>query len=210
MLTVVNDILDFSKIEAGRLSLDPVDFELRGFFKAVAATHANSTTSKGLGFSLALVEPLPPALHGDTLRIRQIVDNLIGNAVKFTLEGEIRLSIECPSTNPKLATLQISVSDTGISLAENMREHIFEKFTQSDASTTRTFGGTGLGLAICRQLAHLMSGRIQVESTLGAGSRFTLTIDLPITTIRAAARSNSPKTANKPSSWRKNSNPISS
>ena len=189
MLGIVNDILDFSKIEAGKLSLDPVSFDLRRFFSTLAETHATTAVRKELNFVLDLAEPLPATLEGDTVRIRQIVDNLVSNALKFTLEGEVKLHVECTSSNAETAALKITVSDTGIGLAPEMHEHIFEKFSQADTSTTRVFGGTGLGLAICQQLATLMGGRITVDSTLCEGSRFCLEVALPIApTLDAAAQ----------------------
>ena len=187
MLAIVNDILDFSKIEAGKLSLNPENFDLHRLFLTLAEPHAAAATRKELTFALDLVEPLPAALEGDPVRIRQIVDNLVGNALKFTLQGEVRLRVECASANEKTVALKITVSDTGIGLAVDMHEHIFQKFSQADASTTRVFGGTGLGLTICRQLAALMGGRITVDSTLCEGSHFCLEVELPIVPVSAAA-----------------------
>jgi two-component system sensor histidine kinase/response regulator len=187
MLTIVNDILDFSKIEAGKLSLDPVTFDLQRFFSVLAETHTTTAARKELNFALDLVEPLPATLEGDTVRIRQIVDNLVSNALKFTLEGEVRLRVECTSSNAETVALKVTVSDTGIGLAPEIHEHIFEKFSQADTSTTRVFGGTGLGLAICQQLATLMGGRITVDSVLGEGCRFCLEVALPIAPALDAA-----------------------
>ena len=180
MLSIVNDILDFSKIEAGKLSLDPVSFDTHRFFSTLAEAYTTTAARRALNFVLDVVEPLPARLEGDTVRIRQIVDNLVSNALKFTLEGEVRLRVECTSSNAETATLKITVSDTGIGLAPEACEHIFEKFNQADTSTTRVFGGTGLGLAICQQLATLMGSRIIVDSTLHEGSHFLFELELPV------------------------------
>jgi CheY-like chemotaxis protein len=187
MLAIVNDILDFSKIEAGKLSLDPVDFDVRRFFSALADAHATAAMHKGLTFTLDIVEPIPDCLKGDTVRIRQIVDNLLSNAIKFTARGGVALHVACTTRDKNIATLSIAVSDTGIGLPADMHEQIFQKFTQADSSITRMFGGTGLGLAICRQLSALMGGRISVESTAGEGSRFCLEIELPLADSMASA-----------------------
>lgn len=188
MLAIVSDILDFSKIEAGKLPLDPVVFDLRRFFTRITGAAVTAAADKRLSVVLDLIEPLPDFLEGDTVRIRQIVDNLVGNAIKFTDRGEIRLRVACPTRDESSATLCIDVSDTGIGIAPEMCQQIFHKFTQADSATTRLFGGTGLGLAICRQLVNLMAGEIKVTSTVGAGSNFQISLRLPVATAAAALK----------------------
>jgi PAS domain S-box-containing protein len=180
MQAIVNDILDFSKIEAGKLIVESCPFRLRPLLASIAEGHAAAAENKGLRFSVDIVEPLIEALRGDPVRIRQIVDNLLNNAVKFTEHGEIHLSIQARPCGNDEATLRITVEDTGIGIAPEMQSRIFEKFTQADSSTTRLYGGTGLGLSISNQLSVLMGGDIALSSSTGKGSRFTLTLRLPI------------------------------
>jgi two-component system sensor histidine kinase/response regulator len=187
MQAIVNDILDFSKIEAGKLIIESFPFGLRPLISSIAEGHANTISRKGLNFVVDLVEPLPEALRGDPVRIRQIIDNLLGNATKFTEQGDIRLTIqsrlEGTADRGHEATLHITIEDTGIGIPAAMQARIFDKFTQADSSTTRLYGGTGLGLAICKQLAVLMGGQISLSSREGRGSRFTLTLRLPIADV---------------------------
>ncbi|MFA7291583.1 MAG: response regulator [Rhodocyclaceae bacterium] len=197
MQAIVNDILDFSKIEAGKLIIESRPFSLRQLVTSIAEGRAATVSRKGLNFVLDLVEPLPDALRGDPVRIRQIIDNLLGNAVKFTEQGDIRLTIQSTTegTTPSSheATLRITIEDTGIGIPAEMQARIFDKFTQADSSTTRLYGGTGLGLAICKQLAVLMGGQISLSSREGRGSRFTLTFRLPVADaadLPAAAETN--------------------
>jgi len=192
MQTIVNDILDFSKIEAGKLIIERVPFRLRQLVHATADFHVATAQRKGLGFSIDLVEPLADALIGDPVRIRQIVDNLLSNAIKFTERGEIRLSVQTQPSNDGLTTLRITVEDTGIGIPVDVQLRIFDKFTQADSSTTRVYGGTGLGLAICKQLATLMDGQITLTSSEGRGSRFMLTLRLPLSSLAATNDANRP------------------
>lgn len=178
MQAIVNDILDFSKIEAGKLIIDVIPFRLRPLISSVANSHATAAQRKGLRFTLDLVEPLVETLHGDPVRIRQIIDNLLNNAIKFTERGEIRLIVQSQSRSSDEALLRITVEDTGIGISPRMQSAIFEKFTQADSSTTRLYGGTGLGLAISKQLSELMGGSISLSSSEGRGSRFMLTLNL--------------------------------
>ncbi|MDQ5906896.1 MAG: two-component system, sensor histidine kinase and response regulator [Pseudomonadota bacterium] len=180
MQAIVNDILDFSKIEAGKLIIENVPFNLRALISAIADVHATEAERKGLKFSLDVVEPLTEGLVGDVVRIRQIVDNLLSNAIKFTEYGEIRLAVQAHPESGATAGLRITVEDTGIGIPADMQPHIFDKFTQADSSTTRIYGGSGLGLAICRQLSTLMNGHIDVSSSEGRGSRFSLVLRLPV------------------------------
>ena len=175
LLTLINDILDFSKIEAGKLELDHTPFEIRDTLgdtmKALALR-----TGEEVELICHVAADVPMMLAGDPYRLRQIVTNLVGNAIKFTTRGEIVLSAKIDSATDDQATLQISVRDTGIGIPPDKQEAIFNAFSQVDASTTRRFGGTGLGLAITAKLIHLMNGRVWVESELGKGSQFHFTV----------------------------------
>lgn len=180
MQAIVNDILDFSKIEAGKLLIEAAAFSLPQLISSIATSHATAAERKGLRFTLDLVEPLIETLRGDAVRIRQITDNLLSNAIKFTERGEIRMTVQSQPGSEGAALLRITVEDTGIGIAPEIQARIFEKFTQADSSTTRFYGGTGLGLAICKQLAVLMGGHIGLSSDIGRGSRFTLSLQLPV------------------------------
>ncbi len=185
LLTVINDILDFSKIEAGKLDLEETVFSLRERVGDVMKSLALRAHDKGLELACRIHPDTPDALLGDPARLGQIIVNLVGNAVKFTDQGEIVLDAECESQTDSEAVLHFSVSDTGIGIPEDKLASIFEAFTQADASTTRKHGGTGLGLAISSRLVGLMDGRIWAESKVGEGSvfhftaRFKLAIDRP-------------------------------
>ncbi|MBI2307666.1 MAG: response regulator [Rhodocyclales bacterium] len=179
MQAIVNDILDFSKIEAGKLIIESAPFNLRSLVSGTAELHAAAAERKGLRFTLDLVEPLTPCVVGDAVRLRQIVDNLVNNAIKFTERGEIRLIVQALPVGER-AQLRITVEDTGIGIPQAMQSRIFEKFTQADSSTTRLYGGTGLGLAISKQLATLMGGHIALSSREGVGSRFSVMLQLPV------------------------------
>ncbi|MGH7264138.1 MAG: response regulator, partial [Candidatus Rokuibacteriota bacterium] len=186
LLTVINDILDFSKIEAGRLVLESVPFDLAQAVEEVAVLLSGAAQEKGLDLIVRLAPDVPRHVVGDPGRIRQILVNLAGNAVKFTARGHVLLELECEERTDRDARLRLAVTDTGIGIPPDKLEHIFDKFTQVDASTTRRFGGTGLGLAISRELASLMGGALRVESRLGAGSTFWATIMLPLAPAPAA------------------------
>ncbi len=179
LLTILNDILDFSKIEAGMLSLDHVDFSVIELVDEIAMLWAPKAHEKGLEL-IVDVPPSPPVLLGDAGRIRQIMNNLIGNAIKFTAFGEVVLKVEVLPRTSRLAGVTISVSDTGIGIPADRQAAVFDSFTQADGSTTRLHGGTGLGLAICRQLTLLMNGTLSLESAPGVGSTFSVTLDLPL------------------------------
>ncbi len=180
LLAVINDILDFSKIEAGKLTLEPISFDVQLAVSDVIELFAARAESKGLELICRLAPDLPMRLIGDPGRLRQVLANLVGNAIKFTSHGHVFLDISCPSIDGDRANLRVAVEDTGIGIEEDKLGMIFEKFTQADTSTTREVGGTGLGLAICKQLIELMHGRIQVESRHGIGSTFIITVSLPI------------------------------
>ena len=172
LLTVINDILDFSKIEAGKLSLDPIPFDLRDSLDDTVRTLANRAHDKGLELACRIAPEVPDSLVGDPLRLRQVIVNLVGNAIKFTARGEVVVSVEVARLNDKQVSLQFSVTDTGIGISPEKRRAIFEPFEQADGSTTRRYGGTGLGLAISANLVHLMGGSIAVDGNLGVGSTF--------------------------------------
>jgi PAS domain S-box-containing protein len=180
LLRVLNDILDFSKIEAGRLDLDVAPFDLGELLEEAASSMAPLAQGKGLEFVCSASPDVPRGLRGDAGRIRQVLTNLAGNAVKFTAVGEVVVSVSLLSASPAGACLHFSVSDTGIGIPEEMLGPVFEKFTQADSSTTRRYGGTGLGLAICRQLVELMGGKLGVESFPGRGSTFWFDVTLPV------------------------------
>jgi PAS domain S-box-containing protein len=192
LMRIINDLLDFSKIEAGRLSLDEVAFDLPETLREIMAFYRPRADAKGLAFRLDLPGPLPRWVRGDPLRLRQVLLNLLDNAIKFTERGEIRLEVIPPATG--VARYRFRVSDTGIGIALGAQAGIFSAFSQADGSITRQFGGTGLGLAISRQLGELMGGQLTVDSQPGRGSLFELAIPLataagPEPAIQAAAAS---------------------
>lgn len=180
LLTLLNDILDFSKIEAGKMVLSHAVFGLRDSLGDAARSLALRAHSKGLELAYRIDPDVPEYFCGDVGRLRQIVVNLIGNAIKFTERGEIVTEVHCPLKSDGKAKLEVSVRDTGIGIAPEKQDAVFGKFEQADSSTTRKYGGTGLGLAISRRLVQLMGGEIEVESEPGQGSvfRFTVTLDL--------------------------------
>ncbi len=178
LLTVLNDVLDFSKIEAGKIQLESLPFSLRdAIFDAVKGL-APIAYKKGLELLIHILPDVPDHLQGDPTRIRQIVLNLVSNAIKFTESGEVAVRVACQSRDGQNAVLRLSVSDTGIGVPEHLQRHIFDAFEQADSSTTRKYGGTGLGLAISSRLARLMGSELKLESTLGLGSTFHM--DLPL------------------------------
>jgi two-component system sensor histidine kinase/response regulator len=177
LLSVLNDILDFSKIEAGKLDLDHSPFQLRDTLGITLHALAARAAKKGLELAVHIFPDVPDRLVGDAGRLRQIVVNLVGNAIKFTEEGEVVVEVRRERDGDGVVTLQFSVSDTGIGISPDHQAKIFEAFTQADASTTREYGGTGLGLAISTQLVQLMGGRIWVTSHVGEGSTFHFVVE---------------------------------
>ena len=179
LLVILNDILDLSKIEAGKLELEEADFDLTALAQATLKTFKPVADGKGLEFTLEVDAAAQATYRGDPGRVRQILYNLISNAVKFTSAGSVGVRISLAGE-----TVRFLVTDTGIGMSHDQIDRLFDKFVQADSSTTRRFGGTGLGLAICRELCRAMDGQINVESDLGRGSRFT--VELPL--LRTGAR----------------------
>jgi CheY-like chemotaxis protein len=177
-LVILNDILDSAKIDSGKLTLEAVAFCPSDLLRTVWRAFHPMASQKGLRLELE-ISGVMPTVMGDPLRVRQIIGNLVNNAVKFTREGEIRLAA-VSSGEGGTTTIAFSVSDTGIGVEPAAQARIFDKFTQADCSTTRHFGGTGLGLSICRRLAELMGGSIGVESTPGTGSKFSFFAQFPV------------------------------
>jgi signal transduction histidine kinase/DNA-binding response OmpR family regulator/integral membrane sensor domain MASE1 len=175
LLSILNDVLDFSKIEAGRMELDPAPFQLGGVLEAVASIMTVNAGEKDLELAIGVEPDVPQALDGDGHRLQQILVNLVGNAIKFTEQGSVSLLVELAGAP---ATLRFTVRDSGIGIAPDRLTQLFAPFSQADASMTRRFGGTGLGLTISRRIAALMNGEIDVRSTPGLGSEFTLTVPL--------------------------------
>ena len=172
LMTVINDILDFSKMEAGKIELDPIDFNPRDAIGDMADAVALRAHQKGLELIVDVVAGVPQTVRGDPGRLRQILLNLLGNAIKFTHHGEVVLRVTTEAATPDDVVLHFSIRDTGIGIPLHRQAHIFEAFTQADGSTTRTYGGTGLGLTISSQLVQLMGGCLSVESEDGRGSTF--------------------------------------
>ncbi len=185
LLALLNDILDLSKIEAGRLTLEQVPMDVCALAEEVSALLSPRAAEKGLELVTRAGPETPRALLGDPGRLRQVLLNLVGNAIKFTDRGRVVVALSVREAPAGRLVLELRVEDTGIGIPASKHRHIFEKFTQADASTTRRYGGTGLGLAICRDLVQLMGGEITVESTEGVGSVFSCRI--PVAAVPGAA-----------------------
>ncbi|MFQ5964700.1 MAG: PAS domain S-box protein [Candidatus Scalinduaceae bacterium] len=178
LLTIINDILDFSKIEAGKLELEKIDFDLRISVDSIIDIFTFKTSEKGLELTYFIDPEVPPLLRGDPGKLRQVLINLISNAIKFTKDGEVAISISLARETDSHATLRFAVRDTGIGIPADRMNRLFQSFSQVDTSTTRKYGGTGLGLAISKQIVELMGGVIDVESEEGKGSTFWFTVVL--------------------------------
>ena len=182
LLGLINDVLDFSKIDAGRLTLEKIDFELRPLAEEIATLFTQQASVKGVEVACVIHNDVPAVMGGDPTRLRQVLANLMGNAVKFTHQGEVFLGIQCrePAVEGGTITIQIVVQDTGIGMTPEVTARLFEAFTQADSSTTRKYGGTGLGLAITRKLIDAMGGTIKVKSEPGKGSIFSVFLPLEV------------------------------
>ncbi|MBE9563422.1 MAG: response regulator, partial [Proteobacteria bacterium] len=200
LLNIINDVLDFSKVEAGKLELESVVFSLHTVLQEISDLLSSKIKSKDLEFFLQLNEDVPNYIIGDSLRLRQILINLINNAIKFTSKGTINLNIEPIQFENKRIKLHFAIQDTGVGIPAKVIPILFDAFTQANGSTTREFGGTGLGLTICKQLTTMMQGEIWVESKLDLGSIFNFTawfeiptkldIPIPITTTQVTKNLN--------------------
>lgn len=182
LLCIINDILDFSKIEAGAMHLDPTPFNLKSSINDVTALLNTNSQGKGLELIINYPSNIPTNFIGDAGRLRQVLTNLVGNAIKFTAEGHVQIDvgIEASAENPNTPMVTLNVTDTGIGIAPDSLKAVFEKFTQADGSTTRVYGGTGLGLAITKRIAEMMNGNIDVTSEVGVGSTFGIKIPLQV------------------------------
>jgi signal transduction histidine kinase/ligand-binding sensor domain-containing protein/ActR/RegA family two-component response regulator len=212
LLSIINDILDFSKLEAGKMSLEAVPFKLRASLESTLHTLAWRARQKGLAFDAVFEPEVTEDVTGDPFRLRQILINLLGNAIKFTENGQVSLQVKRDAQDSQFITLHFLVQDTGIGIPRDRLEHVFDAFTQVDGSMARRFGGTGLGLTICRQLVAMMGGRIWVESELGQGSAFQFTVKLnrgqtSTLPIRSARPERHPSTT-LPSSSLENEQPL--
>jgi CheY-like chemotaxis protein len=180
LLTLINDILDFSKIEAGKLDLEVIDFDLRSLLEDVTDLLALRAHEKKLELTCLADPMIPTQLRGDPGRVRQILINLVGNAIKFTGAGEVAIVVREVAASADKVRLRFEIRDTGIGIAQDKIGTLFSSFTQVDASTTRRYGGSGLGLSISKRLVELMGGEIGITSTLGQGSTFWFVLELPV------------------------------
>ncbi|QTF93740.1 ATP-binding protein [Halomonas sp. BM-2019] len=180
LLALINDVLDISKINANQLNVESVDVSLSQVLHEVASVMRVRAYEKGLTFDVAYETPIPARIESDPMRVRQILLNLLGNAIKFTQAGGVKLTARCLDAGTEASCVELAVSDTGIGLSRAEIEGLFQPFSQANASTTRLYGGTGLGLAICRSLAEALGGEVRVSSTPAEGSTFTLRLHQPI------------------------------
>ena len=180
LLNIINDILDFSKIEAGKLEIESISFDLAELIEETVFLFSEQANAKGIELVCSVPERLSTYLIGDSTRLRQVLMNLISNAVKFTAQGDVVITTELSQVSKEQVEVSLFVSDTGIGISKDSQQHIFDAFSQADSSTTRKYGGTGLGLAISRQLAQLMNGRLEFRSEEGGGSVFSVHVPLKI------------------------------
>ncbi len=198
LLSLINDILDLSKIESGKVELEYADFSVRKAIQDIAIIQKSLLFEKRLELKQLFAPDLPEVVNGDQLRVKQILVNLLGNAIKFTEQGGITIAVSVMEREPTRVIIRITVSDTGIGITQEAMQKIFEPFVQADSSTTRRFGGTGLGLPICRKLAELMGGAVTVESVPGKGSSFHLDLPFGIRTTALPDTAPLPAALNKP------------
>jgi len=175
LLSIINDILDFSKIEAGKMLMENISFDLRSVVEDAAVLSTSNAHQKGLEINALIHSDVPQKVFGDPTRLKQVLNNLVNNAVKFTKEGEINITVKLATKSKDSVIVNFDVTDTGIGITEEAQQKIFESFTQADASATRKFGGTGLGLAICKKIVDMMNGVITVRSQPGKGATFSFT-----------------------------------
>ncbi|MCB2018969.1 MAG: response regulator [Hydrogenophaga sp.] len=180
LLVLINDILDFSKIEAGKLDLESSDFTLESALVSTVELYRPLARRKGLSLELKLGADLPPYVRGDRTRLRQVLSNLVGNAIKFTEKGHVRVKVASLERDGNALTLGVAVHDSGIGIPPDRLKRLFMAFSQVDSSTTRRYGGTGLGLAICKRLCEAMGGHIGVTSQVGEGSTFRFSVRLEV------------------------------
>jgi CheY-like chemotaxis protein/two-component sensor histidine kinase len=195
LLGVINDVLDFSKIEAGKIDLEDTDFNLREILESTVRSLAVRSNEKGLELACNIAPEVPDFVRGDSTRLRQVVTNLIGNAIKFTEQGEVVLKVEGAdktARDDETSLFHFVISDTGIGIPKDKQELIFQPFSQADTSTTRKYGGTGLGLTITTRLVQMMGGRIWVESNPGSGSQFHFTVQFKDSKMTGRANGPSP------------------
>jgi signal transduction histidine kinase len=180
LLTILNDILDLSKIEAGKLNIELIPLDIRDIVNDLVTLHAMGAQEKGVSLSADIDGEIPQVLKGDPTRIRQILANLVSNALKFTDEGSVKVHLKLQSLEGRQADIRFEVEDTGVGIEKDIKDRLFEEFTQADGSTTRKYGGTGLGLAIVKQLVEIMHGEFGVDSTPGEGSTFWFRLPLEV------------------------------
>jgi CheY-like chemotaxis protein/anti-sigma regulatory factor (Ser/Thr protein kinase) len=181
LLAILNDILDLSKIEAGKLSFEKIAFDFKQIVRDIVILHSLKSEQQGVALIQQIDDTLPDTLIGDPTRLRQVIVNLVSNALKFTRQGEVKVSVEVLDSNTDSVDVKVTVSDTGIGIPQSALDTLFNAFTQADGSTTRKYGGTGLGLAIVSQLVDMMDGSLGVESEEGVGSSFWFTANYPRT-----------------------------
>jgi signal transduction histidine kinase len=185
LLAIINDILDFSKTEAGEMKVEAIPFDLKELVDNVKKMFVQMCKDKNIKFKINYDKTIPENIIGDQVKIRQILTNLVGNAIKFTDKGSVELTITNKKTTAKTISLYFAIKDSGIGIPPEQQKKIFQKFVQADVSTTRRFGGTGLGLAICKQLVELIGGNIGFESENGKGSLFWFDIKLATTKVKS-------------------------
>jgi signal transduction histidine kinase len=192
LIAVTDDVLDLSAIEAGGMTIESYAFDFRNVIEDVTNMLMPTAMRKGVALVVAYPSNIPSLFAGDGGRIRQVIFNLVGNAVKFTSTGNIRVAAECDAQHEQYAEMRVSVTDTGIGITPEKIESLFERFSPAHISTARRYGGTGMGLAISKKLIELMGGSIHVESQVGTGSTFWFTLPLTIDTNRGSASSRAP------------------
>ncbi|MGA7817738.1 ATP-binding protein, partial [Caballeronia sp.] len=183
LLQILDDLLDYSKIEAGRLTIESMPIDIRELVDNAVGLLAGRAHEKGLRVRVDVAPDIAASLRGDSVRLRQVVFNLLSNAIKFTMKGEVALAVNLVNTDGGVQTIELSVEDTGIGIAEDVQARLFEPFVQAESSTTRRFGGTGLGLTICRKLVALMGGTLDLKSRLGSGTTMTVRLTMPVETF---------------------------